>query len=463
MEAGGLQAGLPASCICGGTDGAFPADRPGPRLPGMSSTDAPGRVVILGGGFAGLRCARALRRAPVRITLVDRRNHHLFQPLLYQVATASLSPADIAAPIRHVLRHQRNVEVWMGEARDVDVERRVVLLDDGELGYDYLVVATGATHSYFGRDEWAPYAPGLKTIEDAVEIRRRFLVAFEAAEREADPAARRRHLTFVIVGAGPTGAELAGAMAEIARTVMPKDFRSIDTASARIVLVEGVDRVLPSFHERLSAAAQRQLDRLGVEIRLGTRVTDVDEDGVTLDGGERIEAQNVVWAAGVAASPIGERLGAPVDRAGRVIVEPDLSIPGHPEVFVAGDLAWLEQDGRGVSGVAPAAMQMGTYIGKTIRAELSGSARRPFRYLDKGLLATIGRGAAVADIRGLRFSGFVAWILWVGIHIFYLIGFRNRLLVLMEWGWAYLTYQRGMRLITGESRLDLEIARGASG
>jgi len=418
-------------------------------------------VVILGGGFAGLRCARALRRAPVQITLIDRRNHHLFQPLLYQVATASLSPADIAAPIRNVLRNQPNARVWMGDVRDIDVDRRTVILADGEVRYDYLLVATGATHSYFGRDEWAEVAPGLKTIEDAVVIRRRFLLAFEAAEREADPEARRRHLTFVIVGGGPTGAELAGAMAEIARTVIPKDFRAVDTSSARIILVEGVDRVLPSFEPELSAAARRQLERLGVEVRTGTLVTAVDARGVTLKDGERIEAENVVWAAGVAASPIGATLGAPLDRAGRVIVGSDLSIPGHPEVFVAGDLAWFEQEGRGVSGVAPAAMQMGTYVGKTIRADLAGKPRKPFRYLNKGLLATIGRGAAVADIRGMRFSGLIAWLLWAIIHIFYLIGFRNRLLVMMEWGWAYLTYQRGMRLITGESHHDLEVARSS--
>ena len=426
----------------------------------MSTTP---HVVILGGGFAGLRCAQALRRAPVRITMIDRRNHHLFQPLLYQVATASLSPADIAAPIRHVLRRQSNVRVWLGDVQDIDVERRTVTLADGSIDYDYLVVATGVTHSYFGRDDWAPLAPGLKTIEDAVEIRRRFLMAFEAAEREADADARQRHLTFVIVGGGPTGAELAGAMAEIARTVIPKDFRAVDTATARIILVEGVDRVLPTFHERLSAAAHRQLERLGVEIRTGALVTAIDERGVTLKSGERIEAENVVWAAGVAASPLGAKLGASVDRAGRVVVGSDLSVPGHPEVFVAGDLAWFEQDGRGVSGVAPAAMQMGTYVGRTIRADVAGRPRRPFRYLNKGLLATIGRGAAVADIRGMRFSGFVAWLLWVGIHIFYLIGFRNRILVLMEWGWAYLTYQRGMRLITGASALELEVARGGAG
>ena len=425
------------------------------------STPAP-HVVILGGGFAGLRCARALRKAPVRITLIDRRNHHLFQPLLYQVATASLSPADIAAPIRSILRNQANAQVWMAEVVDIDVDRRVVMLEDGAVEYDYLVVATGATHSYFGHDEWAPVAPGLKTVEDAVQIRRQFLVAFEAAEREADPAARRRQLTFVIIGGGPTGAELAGAMAEIARTVIPKDFRAVDTATARIILVEGLDRVLPTFHERLSAAARRQLERLGVEVRTGELVTSVDERGVVLKSGERIDAENVVWAAGVAASPVGAKLGAPLDRAGRVIVQNDLSIPDHPEVFVAGDLAWIEQHGRGVSGVAPAAMQMGTYVGRTIRSEIAGRARKPFRYLDKGTLATIGRGAAIADLRGLRISGFIAWVLWVFIHIFYLIGFRNRLLVLSEWAWAYLTYQRGMRLITGEARLDLETARGPS-
>ena len=419
-------------------------------------------VVILGGGFAGLRCARALRKAPVRITLVDRRNHHLFQPLLYQVATASLSPADIAAPIRSILRSQSNAQVWMADVVDIDVDSRRVLLKDGSLSYDYLVVATGATHSYFGHDEWAPVAPALKTVEDAVEIRRRFLTAFEAAEREADVDARRRHLTFVIIGGGPTGAELAGAMAEIARTVIPEDFRAVDTATARIILVEGLDRVLPAFHERLSAAARRQLERLGVEVRTGELVTQVDECGIALKSGERIEAENVVWAAGVAASPLGAKLGAPLDRAGRVRVEPDLSIPGHPEVFVAGDLATFEQDGGNVSGVAPAAMQMGTYVGRTIRDEIAGRPRRPFRYANKGMLATIGRGAAVADLNGLRFSGFLAWALWVFIHVLYLIGFRNRLLVMSEWAWAYLTYQRGMRLITGETRLDLEAARGPS-
>jgi len=421
------------------------------------------RVVILGGGFAGLCCARALRRAPVRVTLIDRRNYHLFQPLLYQVATASLSPADIAGPIRHVLRRQQNVEVWLGEAIDVDLDARVVRLADAEVPYDRLVVATGATHSYFGRDEWAPLAPGLKTVDDALEIRRRFLLAFEAAEREADPHARRRQLTFVIVGAGPTGVELAGAMAEIARTVIPQDFRAVDTATARIVLLEGVDRVLPVFPAKLSAAAKRQLESLGVEVRTGARVVEVDDDGVMLDDGERIDAANVVWAAGVAASGLGAKLGAPLDRAGRVLVEPDCSVPGHPDAFVVGDLAHVEQDGRNVTGVAPAAMQMGTHVGRLIRDELQGRERRPFRYRDKGTLATIGRAAAVADLGPLKLSGAVAWLLWVGIHIFYLIGFRNRVLVMLEWAWAWASYQRGMRLITGDPRLELSKARGAGG
>ncbi|HEX7119860.1 MAG TPA: NAD(P)/FAD-dependent oxidoreductase [Longimicrobiales bacterium] len=405
-------------------------------------------VVILGGGFAGLRCARALRRAPVRITLVDRSNHHLFQPLLYQVATASLSPADIASPIRSILKRQANVEVWMGEVVDVDVERRIVRLDDGELSYDYLVVATGVTHAYFGRDDWAPLAPGLKTVDDALEIRRRFLLAFETAEREADPEARRRLSTFVIVGAGPTGVELAGAMAEIARQVMPNEFRSIDTATARILLVEGADRVLPGYPPSLSEKARRQLERLGVEVRTGARVTEI-ENGAVRIGDERIEAGNVFWAAGVAASPVGARLGAETDRAGRVKVAPDLSVPGHPEVFVAGDLAAVEKDGRPVPGVAPAAIQMGRHAGRAIRAAVAGRERPPFRYFDKGSLATIGRAAAVAEIAGLRLAGLVAWLVWVFVHILYLIGFRNRLVVMIQWAWAYLMVKRGVRLITG--------------
>ena len=419
-------------------------------------------VVILGGGFAGLRCARALRGVPVRITLIDRSNHHLFQPLLYQVATASLSPSDIASPIRSILKRQTNLEVWMGEAVDVDVDRRVVLLRDGEIPYDYLVVATGVTHAYFGRDDWAPHAPGLKTVDDALEIRRRFLLAFETAEREADEAARRRLLTFVIVGAGPTGVELAGAMAEIARQVMPREFRSIDTTTARILLVEGADRVLPGYPPSLSAKARRQLERLGVEVRTGARVTEIEEGAVWI-GDERIEAGNVFWAAGVAASPLGARLGAEVDRAGRVKVAPDLSVPGHPEVFVAGDLAAVEQGGRPVPGVAPAAMQMGRHVARAIRADLEGRPRPVFRYFDKGSLATIGRAAAVAEIAGLKLSGLVAWLVWVFVHILYLIGFRNRLVVMVQWAWAYLMYQRGVRLITGDRTVQLREPRVVPG
>lgn len=424
-------------------------------------TSKPPKVVILGGGFGGLYCARTLRRTAAGVTLVDRSNFHLFQPLLYQVATASLSPGDIASPLRHVLRRQDNVEVWMGEAVDVDVESRTVVLADGRLGYDYLVVATGATHAYFGHDEWAERAPGLKTVEDAVELRGRFLVAFEAAEREADAAARRRHLTFVVVGAGPTGVELAGAMAEIARRDMPRDFRAIDTTTARILLLEGSPRVLPTYPESLSAKARRQLERLGVEVRTDAFVTRIEQDAVYV-GDERIEAANVFWAAGVAASPLGARLGAPLDKAGRVLVEPDLSIPGHPEVFVVGDLAQVRQDGGQVPGVAQAAMQGGRHAARQIARDLAGKPRRPFRYRDKGNLATIGRAAAVADLGRLKLSGFPAWFVWVFIHILYLIGFRNRLVVLIQWAWAYLWHHRAIRLITGDARLHLERARSGT-
>jgi NADH:ubiquinone reductase (H+-translocating) len=419
-------------------------------------------VVIVGGGFGGLYAARALRKAPVRITVIDRRNFHLFQPLLYQVATASLSPADIAAPIRTVLRRQKNTEVWMGEVVHVDAPRKELLLADGvRVTYDYLMLATGATHAYFGRGDWAEHAPGLKTIDDATEIRRRFLVAFEAAEREADPAAMQRLLTFVIVGAGPTGVELSGAMAEIARTVMPTDFRSIDTTSTRIILIEGLDRVLPAYPPDLSEKAKRQLERLGVEVRTGTRVTGIG-DGWVEAGEERISAENVFWAAGVAASKLGAALGVETDNAGRVVVGPDLSVPGHPEVFVVGDLAAARRsDGSSVPGVAQGAMQGGTHAARQILADIRGRARERFEYFDKGDLATIGRGAAVARIGRLKLSGFAAWLIWVVVHIMYLIGFRNRVLVLMQWGWAYLTYHRGIRLITGDVELDLQQARGA--
>jgi NADH:ubiquinone reductase (H+-translocating) len=411
------------------------------------------RVVIVGAGFGGLYCARALRQAAVDVTVIDRRNFHLFQPLLYQVATASLSPADIASPIRTVLRRQRNAQVWLGEVASVDAAaRRLSLVDGTTLPYDYLVLATGATHAYFGRDDWAPLAPGLKTIEDATEIRRRFLLAFEAAERELDPQSRRRLLTFVIVGAGPTGVELAGAMAEIARQVMPGDFRSIDTTGTRIVLVEGLDRVLPLYPSDLSDKARIQLERLGVEVRLNSRVTEITERSVQI-GTEEIAAGNVFWAAGVAASKLGASLGVPLDRAGRVVVEPDCSVPAHPEVFVVGDLAAaVLADGSPVPGVAQGALQMGEHAARQIMADLRGQPRSRFEYRDKGDLATIGRAAAVARLKSIKLSGFPAWLIWVVVHIMYLIGFRNRVLVMLQWAWAYLTYHRGIRLITGDSR-----------
>lgn len=405
-------------------------------------------VVILGGGFAGLQAAKSLARAPVRITLVDRRNFHLFQPLLYQVATAALNPADIAAPIRGILRRQKNVDVVLGEVERVDVDAKQVVLVDGVLAYDYLLVATGATHSYFGRDEWAHVAPGLKTIEDALDIRRRVLFAYEAAERETDPERRRAWMTFVIVGAGPTGTEMAGALSEIARHALARDFRHIDPREARVVLVEGTDRVLPAYVPSLSQRARAQLERIGVEVHTGARVTAIDDSGVTI-GDERIEARTVVWAAGVAGSPLARSLGAELDRAGRVRVRPDLSVPGHPEVFVAGDLAALEQNGKQVFGIAPAATQAGRHVARTIQRALRGESGEPFRYVDKGSLATIGRRAAVADLRGLRLWGFIAWVTWLFVHVLFLVGFRNRLLVVTQWAWSYFTYERGVRLITG--------------
>jgi len=404
--------------------------------------------VIVGGGFGGLRAARALRRAPVEVVLLDRRNHHLFQPLLYQVATAALNPSDIAYPIRRIFRSQKNLKVFLAEVKGFDLERKRVLLEDGEQPYDFLIVASGARESYFGNDAWAKDAPGLKTIEDALEIRRRVLLAYEAAERFEDPARHAAWLTFVVVGAGPTGAELAGALAEISRHTLARDFRRIDPAEARVILVEGVDRVLPTFPPELSAKARCHLEKLGVEVRTGARVTAVDEHGVEVDG-ERIEARTVLWAAGVSASPLGRALGAPLDRAGRVRVRPDLTIPGHDDVFVIGDLAILEQDGRIVPGVAPAAMQEGHHAARNVENALAGRPLEPFHYVDKGLLATIGRGAAVADLGRLQLSGLIAWLAWLLIHIFYLIGFRNRLLVLVEWAWAYVSWDRGARLITG--------------
>ncbi len=410
-------------------------------------------VVIVGGGFGGLSAARALAGAAVDITLVDRRNHHVFQPLLYQVATAGLSAPDIAAPIRRILWRQPNVTVLLGEAVSVDVAAKRLVLDEGALAYDFLVLAAGATHSYFGHDDWQRHAPGLKTIEDALDIRRRILLAFEEAEREDDADRRRAWLTFVVIGAGPTGVELAGAVAEIARHTLAGEFRRIDPRAARIVLLEGAERVLPPYPPELSQKAARQLESLGVQVRTRSLVTAVDADGVWL-GEEHLEARTVLWAAGVAASPLGRSLGAPLDRAGRVQVEPDLTIAGHPEVFVVGDLASLAQHGRPIPGVAPAANQMGRHAARNILRTLRGQPGESFRYVDKGSLATIGRRAAVADFGRLKLSGFPAWIAWLGIHILFLIGFRNRFVVMFEWAWAYLTYQRSARLILAPKAVD---------
>jgi NADH dehydrogenase len=432
------------------------------------------QVVVIGGGFGGLDAARSLARAPVGVTLVDRHNYHLFQPLLYQVATAALSPGDVASPIRWVLRRQRNVRVILAEARAIDVAGRRVLLDDepadpglpratGEnvnvLPYDYLILAAGAAHAYFGHPEWAARAPGLKTLDDALEIRRRVLLAFEAAEREADPAAQQRLLTFVIVGGGPTGVELAGALAEIARRTLRQDFRNIRPESARIVLLEGAPHVLGAFAEPLRRAAYDSLTRLGVDVRTGCMVTSVDEQGVSWRKGpaappvnERIAAQTVLWAAGVAASPLAASLGVTLDRAGRVAAEPTLAVPGHPEIFVAGDICSLMQDGAPLPGVAQVAKQQGTHAARNIERALRGEPPQPFRYRDYGSMATIGRGSAVAEIGPVKASGLIAWLAWLFIHIVWLIGFRNRLAVLGEWAWAYATFQRRVRLITGGRR-----------
>ena len=407
-------------------------------------------LVVVGGGFGGLWATRALASAPLRITLVDRGNHHLFQPLLYQVATAGLSAPDIAAPLRHILRKQANVTVLMDEVVAIDADARALRLRDaGAIGYDYLLLATGATHAYFGHDDWAPHAPGLKTLDDALRIRRHILSAFEKAELEQDPEKRRALLTFAIVGGGPTGVELAGTLGEIARHTLKREFRRIDPRQARVLLLEAGPRVLSSFPESLSAKAQRQLERLGVEIRTGMPVTHIDAGGVTL-GEERIATHTVLWAAGVAASPLARSLGVPLDRAGRVSVADDLSVPGHPDIFIAGDLATLQSNGKPVPGIAPAAKQMGTHVAATIRARVDGRAVAPFRYRDWGNLATIGRRAAVVDLGRLRFSGFLAWSFWLAAHIFFLIGFRNRLVVLLDWAVAYWTHQRNSRIILGD-------------
>ena len=408
-------------------------------------------VLILGGGFAGLYAAKALRNVPVRVTVVDRRNHHLFQPMLYQVATAGLNPSDIASPIRSILRGSRNTEVLLAEVRDVDVDARTVRFTDGATcGYDYLVVATGARHSYFGHDEWEPLAPGLKSLEDALEIRRRVLLAFEHAERETDSVRRHAYLTFVIVGGGPTGVEMAGAVAEIRRYALRRDFRHIDPGEATVMLLEGGPRLLPSYPESLSTQAKQKLRRLGVEVRTETLVTDIRPGSVNAAGWV-IPTQTVIWAAGNTASPILQSLGAPLDRMGRAIVEPDCTIPGHPEVFVLGDAAaFNHQEGGTLPGICPVAIQMGEYTASVIEGDLAHRPRRAFSYWDKGQLAVIGRGQAVADIWKLHFGGFLAWMVWIFVHVFFLIGFRNRVLVLLQWAWSYVTYSRGARLITGE-------------
>jgi NADH dehydrogenase len=415
----------------------------------------PPRVVIIGGGFGGLSAAKVLRGRAVAVTLLDRHNYHLFQPLLYQVATATLSPGDIAAPIRWIFRRSPNVRVLLGEASAIDVRSRCVrLADGGELTYDFLIVATGSTHTYFGHEEWRRFAPGLKTLEDALEMRRRILLAFERAERETDPARRQELLTFVLVGGGPTGVELAGTLAEIARRTLRHEFRSIDPGSARIVLVEAGPTILPSFPEKLRGAARQSLLRLRIEVREGSAVTSVDEHGVML-GAECIAAGTVLWTAGVAVSRLVTSLGAPLDRAGRVVVGSDLSIPGHPEVFVVGDAAaFVDESGKPLPGVAQVAIQQARHAARTILDGVRGESRSPFVFHDKGSMAIVGRGAAIADLGWIRFSGFMAWLAWLFLHIVELVGFRNRIVVLLQWAIAYITFQRSVRLITNVNRSD---------
>ncbi len=409
------------------------------------------RIVIIGGGFGGLKAAQALARLPVQITLVDRSNHHTFQPLLYQVATAGISPAEIAAPIREILHKHENVEVLMGDVESFDLAQRLVKVHGFDLHYDYLIVAAGATHAYFGHDDWEPFAPGLKTVEDALEMRRRILLAYEIAERTAALTGTHRPLNFVVVGAGPTGVELAGTLAEIARKSLAENFRNIDPAKTRVLLVEAGPSVLSAYPEDLQRSAVSQLQHLGVEVRTNAAVTGVS-DGQIRIGDEVISAEVILWAAGVAASPLGKALGASVDRVGRVLVEPDLSIPGYRNVFVIGDLASMKDEhGKMLPGVAPVAMQQGTFAAKQIAADLAGNSRGKFHYVDKGSLATIGRAAAIAQFGKVHISGFLAWLSWLFIHILFLIGFRNRVVVLFQWAWSYLTYERGARLIVGAS------------
>jgi NADH dehydrogenase len=425
------------------------------------------RVVIIGGGFGGLYTARKLRRAPVELTLIDRRNHHLFQPLLYQVATGTLSPANIAAPLRALLKRQRNTRVLLAEAREIDVTGRRVILDEGELPYDTLVVATGSSHSYFGHDDWEEFAPGLKSIEDATTIRRNILLAFEEAERSGNPEAIDALLTFAVVGAGPTGVELAGQVCEIARHTLRGEFRAIRPEEARVCLIEFQDRVLPTYPADLSAKALRSLEALGVEVLTGAEVTRVEADRITYrrQGIEQVlAAHTILWAAGVQASPLGRAIaaatGAEIDRAGRVIVEPDLSLPSHPEIFVIGDLAnFKHQNAKPLPGVAPVAMQQGRYVAKLIRARLSGDSLPTFHYRDRGTLATIGRYKAVADLRFARASGLLAWLIWLFVHLMSIVQFGNRLLIFIQWGWSYLTRERAARLITGPPARERESAK----
>ena len=430
------------------------------------------RVFVVGGGFGGLSCVKALRKAHADVTLIDRRNYHLFQPLLYQVATAALSSADIAASIREALRHQSNARVVLSEVRRVDLAAKRLEFDGGSIDYDYLVLAAGATHAYFGNDDWAASAPGLKTIEDAIEIRKRILLAFEVAEYEGSEEAQRAALTFAVVGGGPTGVELAGAIKEIAGQSIQRDFRSIDTTTTRVILCQGGDRVLKGMPDELSARAKRDLEEMGVEVIVGKRVVDVGDYGVTLDDGQRIHARNVFWAAGVRANPIGQSSDMPCDKAGRVHVEADLSVPGHPHTFVIGDMASATSGdtGRAVPGVAPAALQMGRHVGRLIAEECTSGAhlrepadREPFRYVDKGTLATIGKARAVGEIRGFNFTGFLAWFLWGLVHITFLVGFGNRIVVVTRWFYNWATNSRDARLITGEARIDVVQPRETRG
>jgi len=410
------------------------------------------RIVIVGGGFGGLWAAKALTNKPVDVTLIDRKNHHVFQPLLYQVATAVLSPGEIAQPIRRILHRAKNIEVILGEVTAFDKDdKKVVLADGSRVAFDYLIVAGGARHAYFGHDDWETAAPGLKTLEDAVEIRRRVLLAFELAERDAYLTGDQRQLNFVVVGGGPTGVELAGAIADIARQALAKDFKAIDTRKAKVILFEGSDRVLGSFAPDLSKSAKHQLESIGVDVRLKSFVTEIEPGRVKV-GEKWIDCDVVLWATGVAASPLGKELGVGIDKAGRVLVEKDLSLPGHPNIFVIGDMASLKQEnGDPVPGVSPAAMQMGTLTANNILAELKGRPRENFTYWDKGTMATIGRSKAIAQAAGMKFRGFLAWLMWLFLHVFFLIGFRNRLAVLFEWFWAYLTRERSARLITGDA------------